>query len=339
LTQSNQITAGENAALTATTGTLEQNGTIVAGGSANLTAAVGMLDQTGLVTAGGAATFVAGGDLMQTGGVHANGGTASFTATNDLTQTGLVTAGNSATLTALDGNLAQSGSIAAGASAILTARLGNISDGGIVTAPNIQVAAPNGMITLTGEFAGVQPDPTLKPLLKLAKGTFPSDPAIGAWIIGQNIVVTPSVIVSGAGGGLSELVVKLTNPQGLVTFGNFNNQSTELYLDLGLARAAGQIAVNALQVQYARPGTTQLINLQGTVDGFSGSTAASASFIQPLENSNYQINGCTIGSVNCFQFSTLSIPTINPLKDLEVSTPDQTDEILIILPDVGERDY
>jgi hypothetical protein len=87
------------------------------------------------------------------------------------------------------------------------------------------------------------------------------------------------------------------------------------------------------------PGTTQTIDLIGTVNGQSGINAAASSFILPLEKQNYQVNGCPIGSANCFQFTTLTLPVINPLKDLEISTPDQADDILIILPDVGDRDY
>jgi filamentous hemagglutinin family protein len=359
LAQSGSVIAGTVAALTATTGTVTQKGAITAGSNATLNAG-GDLIQTGTIRAiNGTASLTANNNLVQsaivTAGVDAMlaatngtlgqigmliaGGSATLTAGGSLTQSGVVTAGIDTTLIALGPSLVQTGSLMAGTSAIVTAINGSAFDGGTITAPNIQISAADGLVALYGTLAGVKPDPSLNPLFKLAQGAFPSNPAIGAWIIGSNIVVAPNVLVTGAGGGASELVIVLTNPHGLVSFGNFNNPSTELYLNLSTGLAAGQIAVKALQVKYAPPGTSQTINLLGTVNGQSGSTAASASFIQPKEKNNYQINGCPIGSANCIQITTIVLPVVNPLKDLEVSTPDQPDDILIILPDVGDRDY
>jgi hypothetical protein len=197
----------------------------------------------------------------------------------------------------------------------------------------------------------VVPDPTLDPLHKLANGAFPSDPTVGAWIIGGNIVLASGFGITGAGGGVSQLVIDLTSNNGQASLGNFNSTSTNLYLNLGLGTATGQIAVRALQVQYTQPGTSQLIDLTGTVDGYSGYIAAAASFIYPKVNNNYQLNGCPIGATSClfalgqgevpvfFGIPSFLFPFINPLKDLDVDTPEEGDDILIILPDVGERDY
>jgi filamentous hemagglutinin family protein len=234
--------------------------------------------------------------------------------------------------------------VTAGNSASLASSGGNLTDNGTITAPNIQLAAPLGTASVSGTLAGVVPDPTLNPLNKLANGTFPSNLGIGAWIIGGNIVLAPSIKVTGAGGGSSQLVIDLTNPNGLANLGNFDNKSTDLYLDLGLGTASGQIAVRALQVLYTPPGTSTQINLLGTVGGYSGYTAAAASFIYPHINNNYRLNGCPISATNCLQIPQLQLPSllfpfINPLKDLEVDSPEESDDILIILPDVGERDY
>jgi filamentous hemagglutinin family protein len=339
LTQTNIVSAGGDATLSATDGTLTQSGTVTAGGNASLTATNGTLDQSGLVVAGGSANLTAGLDLSQTGAIHANGGDATFTAARNLTQSNTVTASNDATLTADAGDLTQTGSISAGTSAILQASAANLSDGGTITAPNIQLAARSGAVSFYGSFEGVQPDPTLNPQNKLKQGTFPTNMSIGAWISGSTITVAPTALVTGAGGGVSQLVIALTSPTGTVTFGNFNNTKTQLYLGLGTGFAAGQIEVDTLQVEYTPPGTALTINLTGTVNAQGGSTAASASFIQPLTKENYQVNGCPIESTSCIHITTLSLPTINPLKDLEVSTPEQADDILIILPDVGDRDY
>ena len=255
-----------------------------------------------------------------------------------LVNDGSVRGGTLASLTA-QAYIDQNGSVTAGTSAIIHALTGNITENGIVTAPNIQLFAPDGVVTFSGTFAGVVPDPTLDPHLKLAPGTFPSNTSIGAWISASTIVVAPSAVVTGAGGGRSQLVIALTSPNGTVTFADFDNQKTQLYLDLGTGFASGQIEVDALQVEYTQPGTTATINLIGTVNGQSGTNAAFSSFIRPIQKQNYQVNGCPIQSTSCIRITTLSLPTINPLKDLEVETPRPADDILVILPDVGERDY
>ncbi len=340
LTQARIVTAGNGATLTASRGTLDQFGTVTAtDGDADLAATKGELQQTGTVVAGSAANLTAGGDLRQLGIVHAYGGNANLTAGGSLTQAAIVTASVDDVLTADTGSLTQTGSISAGTSAILQALAGNLSDSGSITAPNIQLSAPKGMVSFSGSFSGVDTDPALNPQFRLAQGAFPSNLSIGAWLSGSTIAVAPSAVITGAGGGPSQLVVMLTTPNGAVNFGNFNNQKTELYLDLGTGFASGQIEVATLQVEYAPPGTFALINLLGTVNGQSGSTAASASFIQPLRNNKYQVNGCPIESTSCIRITTLTLPVINPLKDLEVETPLPSDEILIILPDVGDRDY
>ena len=99
------------------------------------------------------------------------------------------------------------------------------------------------------------------------------------------------------------------------------------------------IEVKALQLRYTGTGTALTLNLLGAVDGRSGSDAAAASFIQPRQKNNYQVNGCPIQSVNCIRVTTLTVPIINPLKDLEVLQPQQPDDFIITLPDVGEKDY
>jgi filamentous hemagglutinin family protein len=286
----------------------------------------------GAFTTGGAFTLINGHDLALDG---------NLTAGTDAT-VGVNGSGNG--LTIPSGVL-----VKAGGGAFLGTAMGNLTDGGTITAPNIALAAPLGTATVSGTLAGVVTDPTLDPLHKLANGTFPADPTVGAWIIGGNIVLAPGFHVTSAGGGVSQLVIDLTSSSGLANLGDFNSTSTNLYLNLGLGRAAGQIAVRALQVQYTQPGSSQVTDLLGTVDGYSGYTAAAVSFIYPKENNNYKLNGCPIGATNClfaqgqvpvfFGIPSFLFPYINPLKDLDVDSPDEADDILIILPDVGERDY
>ena len=63
------------------------------------------------------------------------------------------------------------------------------------------------------------------------------------------------------------------------------------------------MAVNALDVTYTIPGST---NLLGTIDGVTGGRAASLGFIQPALNVNYLFNGCVIAAAQC---STTSLNT------------------------------
>ena len=58
-----------------------------------------------------------------------------------------------------------------------------------------------------------------------------------------------------------------------------------------------------------------------------------------MPKNNYQLNGCPIQSTNCIRISTLSIPVINPFKDLQLLTTQETADIEVALPDVAERDY
>jgi filamentous hemagglutinin family protein len=335
------------------------NGDITETANGSHTGVIAALNLTGAAPAGSvlldapSSTGTAN-QVVNLGAFNAHGG---FTLIDghDLTLNGNLTAG---TVVAIGVNGSGNGLtvpsgilVKAGTGVALGTAMGNLSDSGTITAPNIALAAPLGTATVSGTLAGVVTDPTLDPLHKLASGTFPADPTVGAWITGGNIVLGQGFSITGAGGGQSELVLDLTGANGLANLGNFNSTGTNLYLNLGQGRAAGQIAVRALQVQYTSPGSSQLTDLLGTVDGYSGYIAAAASFIYPKVNNNYRLNGCPIGATNClfalgqgqvpvfFGIPSFLFPFINPLKDLDVDSPDEEDDILIILPDVGERDY
>jgi len=366
LNQSNVVTAQGNASLTAG-GNLGQSGTVTAKtGDAVLTAAGG-LTESGAVSAGTFANLSAGGDLTQSG-VTGAATSASLTAGGALTQTGAVTAGTSASLTA-GGSLIQNGAVAAGSNATLLAQgdlsagsastiragqnavlrsaAGNIALGGSITAPDVQIVSSRS-VAVTGSFSAIARNTALNPLQRIPQASFPSNPSPsvtnpdpGLWIYGNAITLASSVKVAG-GNGPADLVVNLVN-NGTVQFGNggaaFDNPTTQLYLNLGLGFASGQITTRSLQVQFTGQGVNQVINLTGTVNGLTGSTAASGSFIVPRTNNNYQLNGCPIQSQNCIRITTLSIPIINPFKDLQVMTPQQAEDLDVILPDVAEKDY
>jgi hypothetical protein len=184
----------------------------------------------------------------------------------------------------------------------------------------------------------------VNPNAQLAASSFPVLPAndipTGAWIASPVVTTLGTASVSGAGGGRADLVISL-GTTGTVTFGgSFNAPTAQLYLLLGSGFAQGQINVRSLQVEYSQTEPTlKTVDLLGSVSGESGSSAASASYIQPKRLNNYQLNNCPIQSVNCIRIVTLSPPVTNPLRDLQVAPVAQPDDFSITLPDVGEKDY
>ena len=93
--------------------------------------------------------------------------------------------------------------------------------------------------------------------------------------------------------------------------------------------------VNALDVTYTTPGST---NLLGTIDGVTGGRAASLGFIQPAVNVNYLFNGCVIAAAQCTTTSlntglTATLGAIYPL--IAIRPPSLTslpDLVLIAMP-------
>ena len=114
--------------------------------------------------------------------------------------------------------------------------------------------------------------------------------------------------------------------------------NTWLILAVDNGRISGQINVKDLDIVGA--GQAGSADLTGTVNTISGFAAAGAAGIQPNPNANFRLNGCPIASVNCVLSPALSVPTANPLNDINIGTlfnPNEDEDLL--LPIVSDQDY
>jgi hypothetical protein len=101
--------------------------------------------------------------------------------------------------------------------------------------------------------------------------------------------------------------------------------------------------VQDLYISYT--GTTGSSQLTGTVRGESGQTAATNAYItsgsvSAARSSQYRINNCAVGSVNCVVVTPEEVPVTNPVQNILIGTTQaQDDNPDLILPNVAERDY
>ncbi|MBS0558721.1 MAG: filamentous hemagglutinin N-terminal domain-containing protein [Proteobacteria bacterium] len=344
--QNGTVTAGAGAATLTAGGGLTNAalGTVSGANGATLTAIGGTLQQDGIVDAGSGAAVLAAqnGPLNQTGTV--SGATVQLSASGLLTDSGNVraTAGRATLSGDAGAAVVASGRVSATASAVLQSARGDATLFGTIAAPNVQLLAANGTVTDAGTLTGIGGNPGIDPAKRLTIGEFPRNPdAPGAWILGRDVALTSAALIEPGGGAPAALTVNLSGG-GSVAFGaggSFNNPALQLFLNLNTGTAAGEINVDTLQVAYLAGGSRDNTLLTGTVGGLSGSSAATASFIQPFPKNNYQVNGCPIQSSNCIRISTLSIPVVNPFKDLQLLASQDVSDIDVVLPDVAERDY
>jgi hypothetical protein len=115
--------------------------------------------------------------------------------------------------------------------------------------------------------------------------------------------------VTGQGNGPATVQISVTGnmqfdpPLGLQASG------TWLILNLTNGTAAGNVFVNALDVSYTVPGST---NLFGTINGVTGGPAAAVAAIQPSINANYLFNGCVIAAATCVLPQAPPPPPVTP---------------------------
>lgn len=128
---------------------------------------------------------------------------------------------------------------------------------------------------------------------------------------------------------------------GTVQFGSngLMAPNTWLILNIGNGTAGGTFNVEAFDFAFLQPpGLANFTN--ATIDGLSGNAAAGAGFIQPQPNSNFRIDGCPIHSVNCAILSIATLPQSNPVDDITLGQPvnSQNPEDLV-LPVVSDERY
>ncbi len=296
-------------------GTLTVSNRLVATGTASLTAAGIIIP--GLVSAGSVVLSGTTGSVDEAGSLIA--GTLSGSATGAATLTGINQVG------AL-------GDFSAGSFA-LNDRTDLLIEG-TLNAARIAILAPASQISL-GDGATIVTGGTARPPGPIQTALEPSNGGPGALLQAASFAQVGTSTVLGQGGGPATLQISTTGnaqfdpPLGLAA------TSTWLILNLTNGTAAGNVFVNALDVTYTVPGST---NLFGTIDAVGGGRAASLGFIQPAIDPHYLFNGCIIAAAQCTNVSlntglTATLGAIYPL--LSITPPALTnlpDLVLIALP-------
>ena len=325
---------------------------------------------SGSVNGGPSVTLVGSGSITVAAGGAVSGSAITTTATGNIDIAGAVQGSNSLALVSDTGSIAETGTLttalltgSAAGDASMTGtgssnnvvQLAGFASGGTLTlvdgvdltitgpltAPTVVINTGANTLTLADQ-AVITTDGTARPPGTVT--TFPGDtPATttnGAFLTTAGGFIQqgtstirgsngPSVLRINAIGGANITFDKTAGLQGTNTW---------LILDIGSGKATGQITVKDLDViQNGQGGSA---GLTGTVTGLTGSAAAGASGIQPVPNSNFQINSCPIHSVSCVLLPTLAVPVQNPLNDIDIGTlfnPNEDQDLL--LPIVSDQDY
>ncbi|HST76228.1 MAG TPA: hypothetical protein VLJ20_12705, partial [Acetobacteraceae bacterium] len=284
-------------------------------------------------------------------GSVAGSGTVNLAATNGgITEPGALTAGTLTVkspavvslpgATPLTNRVATLGNVTAAGFTLVDGQ--NLMIAGMLNSPNIHIddngfalGMANGTIINTGGVA--------RPLGTVAFATLPTyaQGLPGAYLRAGSFQQVGNAIIASFNGGPTTFRIDIASATGNVAFspaGGLTGNTTDLVVDLTGGTLTGQIFVKTLDLRYV-PGAGNA-NLAGTVNGLGGPPAAGVSYITPLPNPRYQINGCPITAVNCILLSVAAVPVINPLQDINLGVlgnPQDDDDLL--LPDVSERDY
>jgi hypothetical protein len=213
---------------------------------------------------------------------------------------------------------------------------------GRLNSPSIHID-DNGFALGMANGTAINTGGVARPLGAVAFTTLPTyaQGAPGAYLRAGSFQQVGTATVAPLNGGPTTLRIDITSATGNVMFdahGGLTANTTDLIVDLTGGTLGGLIFVKTLDLRYV-PGAGNA-NLAGTVNGLGGPPAAGVSYITPLPNPRYQINGCPITAVNCILLSVAAVPVINPLQDIYLGVlgnPQDDDDLL--LPDVSERDY
>ncbi len=231
--------------------------------------------------------------------------------------------------------------------------------GGDITAPTIRIGATNGLtiannvtITTGGTVLALPAQSSVPP---------DTDASVGFNLAlldsSGTIDLGPRLTIQGLP-GVAEPTMRIAQTQGgQVRFGELVAPSTSVVLHVGtgsaVSQGGGNIDVKNLFVFY-RSGAPS-IQLSGNVGGQSASGAATISRIGRETvtaafgqtelglifdpSSVYQINQCSITSVNCVLTSTLQIPPQLPLQTLYLPLPPSVlDDPDLLLPFISDQD-
>jgi hypothetical protein len=208
---------------------------------------------------------------------------------------------------------------------------------GPITATYIAVTATD-RLTLTGTITT-----TGLPLATQAGSTTPVDPGTYFAVVSGPNGGTSSIQQTGtlvlqpsSGAGTATLRLDLSDNGGSITLNNLVGPQASLILYTRTAgTATGTINVGDLRVV----GALGSASLFGNVANTDGALAARNASIRSNPSTNYRINGCPIGSVNCVLLPVGMLPSINPLRDFVLGLGSNSGDEDLALPDVSRTDY
>ncbi|HUN40417.1 MAG TPA: filamentous hemagglutinin N-terminal domain-containing protein [Acetobacteraceae bacterium] len=228
----------------------------------------------------------------------------------------------------------------------------NVTINNIIVASRLLITTPATIFLGNGGLVtGGVPNGTPLPLKSLSTNELPflgNAPYMGvsqgAWLKASNVIQTGNAftVANFSGTAESVLLIDLT-PNSTASMlhlaGGLMAPTTWAIFDVGAGQANGSFNVQRLDFLYTQPpGLASFTN--ATVGGDTGFAAAGTSFIQPLPNANYRVNGCPIHSVNCTILTTLSLPTANPLNDIIIGSPSNSqNQGDLVLPVVSDERY
>jgi adhesin HecA-like repeat protein len=327
------LTAGSIVALNALHGPITESGagSIVAGGSVDMSA-FGDITLDGLVKGVLGVSLNSGGAITQTGSLMTDLLIGSAAGTVDLA--GATTTTNS---------VATLGSFTATGTFVLDDGVSLLIDG-VVTAASIMINDNADTISLgNGGFVtggAVRPSGTLQ-VNKLP--TFATTP--GAYLFGGSVLQTGNSfsVTNIINPVTPESILSITLPKtggGTLQFSGdgLDAPNTWLIVSVGNGSAGGPFIIKALDFAYSPP--PGRANFTGLINGLTGAAAAGVANIQPQPNANFRVDGCPIHSVNCALLPTQGVPTTNPVNDINIGAPLNTQNPEdLVLPVVSDERY
>ena len=342
----------------ANSATLSATGNFTATGNAQITNAL-------YITAGGNLTQSAGSLSAQTATLSAGGGmslsgTTAIANEVDLIAASSIThaagslsaatlAGSAGTLASFGAytNIGTLGSFIMHDSLFALANAGALTIVGPVAANTVNITA-QGPITLAGSATGGL---FITGTLASSAVTAPSpvDSVISAAGSAAAILQTGTFLVNSGANALTYLntanqpatLFLYTQPSGIMNFAA--NTSGSLYApSVALVLAAGPAGVvtgnvNLRQLEVL---SALSVNLNGTIAGIPGPTAAGGGTAFPFPQPSYRFNTCPIGSVNCTILPIEILPEGNPLENFDIS-PRKRKRLDhgVQLPGIATRDF
>jgi filamentous hemagglutinin family protein len=272
-------------------------GPVVDSGAASklaLTTLAGGITLAGDVSAANVLDLTSAGAINQTGGTLFAG-----------TLTGSAAA--AATLTNSN-QVATLGNFSASSLALNDAT--NLLIAGTVDAAHMRINAPASQVTLANG-ATIITAGTTRPFGPLQPGLEPANGAPGAVVQAAGFTQIGSSTVLGQGVGPATVQISTTGNVQFDPLLGLSATGTWLILNLTTGTAGGNIFVDALDVAYTTPGST---NLFGTISGITGGSAAASGNIQPAINANFLFNNCVIASQVCQIITSLPRPPTSPTR-------------------------